>query len=253
MQASDFWVIVPFYNEAAWIGATLEALAGQSDRGFTLLLVDNGSTDTGRQVIERFRESESDMAINVISEREKGTGAASDTGFRYAIAQGARYLARTDADCLPRRDWVQNLKGAFAEDLDFVIGQIKPRSDDFPLSLPDRVVIPILVFVASQWGKVYRRGRPGQFKYPYIMVAGNNLGITAEMYERSGGFPRSRIEDVHEDRILGDRVRMLTRRTRKKRNVVVFNSTRRARRYGFINTLLWYWEHRYQPDVIDVR
>lgn len=253
MRASDFWVVVPFYNEATWIGATLEALADQSDRVFTLLLVDNDSTDTGRQVVERFRQAHLDLAIELIGEPEKGTGAASDTGFRHAIARGARYIARTDADCLPRHDWIANLKRAFAEDLDFVIGKIKPRSDDFPLSLQDRVVIPILVFVASQWGKVYRRGRPGQFRYPYIMVAGNNLGITAEMYERSGGFPRSRIEDVHEDRILGDRVRMLTTRTRKKRNVVVFNSTRRARRYGFINTLLWYWEHRYQPDVIDVR
>jgi hypothetical protein len=46
---------------------------------------------------------------------------------------------------------------------------------------------------------------------------------------------------------------MLTRRTRRKRNVVVYNSTRRARRYGFINTLLWYWEHRYRPQEIDVR
>jgi len=250
---SDFWVVVPFYNEAAWIQTTLEALAHQSDRDFTLLLVDNGSTDAGLQVVERFRRTNPDMTIGVIREPEKGTGAASDTGFRHAIAQGARYVARTDADCLPRRDWVANLKRAFAEDLEFVIGTIKPRSDDFPLSLRDRLVIPILVFVASQWGKVYRRGRRGQFKYAYIMVAGNNLGITAAMYERSGGFPRSRIEDVHEDRILGDRVRMLTTRTRKKRNVVVFNSTRRARRYGFINTLLWYWEHRYQPDVVDVR
>ena len=73
------------------------------------------------------------------------------------------------------------------------------------------------------------------------------------MYERAGGFPRSRIEDMHEDRILGDRVRMLTTRTKRRGDVVVYNSTRRARRYGFINTLLWYWEHRYRPHEVDVR
>lgn len=253
MRPADFWVVVPFYNEEAWIQATLQALAAQSDATFTLLLVDNGSTDASLQVVRNFRRTHPDMAIEVINEAEKGTGAASDTGFRHAIARGAGYIARTDADCLPRQDWVANLKRAFAEDLDFVIGTIKPRGDDFPLSVPDRLVIPVLVFIAANWGKVYRRGRPGQFKYTYIMVAGNNLAITAAMYEQSGGFPRSRIEDVHEDRVLGDRVRMLTTRTRKKRNVVVFNSTRRARRYGFINTLLWYWEHRYRPDVVDVR
>jgi glycosyltransferase involved in cell wall biosynthesis len=253
MTAHDFWVVVPFFNEEAWITSTLEALAAQSDRDFTLLLVDNGSTDTTRDVIERFRRRQPEMVIEVIPEPEKGTGAASDTGFRYAITHGASYVARTDADCLPRRDWVANIKRAFHEGLEFVIGTIKPRSDDFPLSLGDRIAIPVLIFVASNWGKVYRRGRPGQFRYAYIMVAGNNLAITGSMYERAGGFPRSRIEEVHEDRVLGDRVRMLTRRTKRKRNVVVYNSTRRARRYGFINTLLWYWEHRYRPQEIDVR
>jgi glycosyltransferase involved in cell wall biosynthesis len=253
MNAPDFWVVVPFFNEAGWITATLEALAAQTDRAFSLLLVDNGSTDASGAEIEAFRARHPEMTIEVIVELEKGTGAASDTGFRYAIAHGARYIARTDADCLPRRDWVANIKRAFVEELEFVIGTIKPRSDDFPLSWGDRIAIPVLIFVASNWGKIYRRGRPGQFRYAYIMVAGNNLAITASMYERADGFPRSRIEDVHEDRVLGDRIRMLTRRTRRKRNVVVYNSTRRARRYGFINTLLWYWEHRYRPQEIDVR
>jgi glycosyltransferase involved in cell wall biosynthesis len=253
MSRPELWVVVPFFNEANWITPTLEALAKQTDRDFSLLLVDNASTDSSRLVVEAFRLRRPEMPIEVISEAEKGTGAAADTGFRYAIAHGGRFIARTDADCLPRQDWIAKIKRAFSEGLEFVIGTIKPRSDDFPLSWSDRLAIPVLIFVASNWGKVYRRGRPGQFRYAYIMVAGNNLAITASMYERAGGFPRSRIEDVHEDRVLGDRVRMLTTRTRKKGNVVVYNSTRRARRYGFINTLLWYWEHRYRPEEVDVR
>jgi glycosyltransferase involved in cell wall biosynthesis len=253
MSRPELWVVVPFFNEASWITKTLEALAGQTDRDYRLLLVDNASTDSSRSVIDDFRQRHPEMPIEIISESEKGTGAAADTGFRYAIAQGARFIARTDADCLPRMDWVASIRRAFDDGLEFVIGTIKPRSDDFPLSWRDRLAIPALIFIASNWGKVYRRGRPGQFRYAYIMVAGNNLAITASMYERAGGFPRSRIEDVHEDRVLGDRVRMLTTRTRKKRNVVVYNSTRRARRYGFINTLLWYWEHRYRSAEVDVR
>jgi glycosyltransferase involved in cell wall biosynthesis len=148
MTGADFWVVVPFFNEAGWITATLEALAAQTDRAFSLLLVDNGSTDAGGAEIEAFRGRHPEMTIEVITELEKGTGAASDTGFRYAIAHGARYIARTDADCLPRRDWVANIKRAFAEELEFVIGTIKPRSDDFPLSWGDRIAIPVLIFVA---------------------------------------------------------------------------------------------------------
>jgi GT2 family glycosyltransferase len=37
---TDLWVIVPAYNEAERIAATLDALAAQTDRDFTLLVVD---------------------------------------------------------------------------------------------------------------------------------------------------------------------------------------------------------------------
>ena len=98
---SAMWVIVPAYNEAARIGATLAALAAQTDRDFTLLVVDNGSTD-GTAEIARAAGAE------ILVERDKGVGCAVDTGFRYAISHGAVYLARTDADCLPRPGWAEH-------------------------------------------------------------------------------------------------------------------------------------------------
>jgi hypothetical protein len=46
---------------------------------------------------------------------------------------------------------------------------------------------------------------------------------------------------------------MLTTRARVKRDVVVFNSLRRLRRYGYLKTFLWYWDHKYVPSEVDVR
>ena len=85
------------------------------------------------------------------------------------------------------------------------------------------------------------------------MAAGNNLAITAELYEKSGGFPRSAIEDAHEDRILSETVRTLTARAAVRREIVVYNSVRRVRAYGYINTLRWYRNHGYRDGVVDVR
>ncbi|MEU3956526.1 glycosyltransferase family A protein [Streptomyces achromogenes] len=42
---SALWVVVPAHQEAARIDATLDALAAQRDRDFTLIVVDNASTD----------------------------------------------------------------------------------------------------------------------------------------------------------------------------------------------------------------
>jgi hypothetical protein len=85
------------------------------------------------------------------------------------------------------------------------------------------------------------------------MAAGNNLAITAALYEASGGFPRSAIEETHEDRALSEKVRTMTAKAAVRRDVVVYNSVRRVRAYGYLNTLRWYRNHGYRPRVVDVR
>ena len=85
------------------------------------------------------------------------------------------------------------------------------------------------------------------------MAAGNNLAITAALYQASGGFPRSAIEQQHEDRALSEAVRTLTTRAAVRHDVVVYNSLRRVRAWGYLNTLRWYRNHGYRPAVVDVR
>lgn len=245
-------VVVPFYNEEQGMQATLEALAAQSDVDFSLVLVDNASTDRSPEIAKRFARAATQPRAVVIGEQQKGTGAAADTGFRYAIAQGAEWIARTDADCLPERDWVRNIKRAMCDDgLEFVAGKIRPRQDEAPISRTQRTILATMIWIAEHYGRIHRRGP--QFKYPYFMAAGNNLAITARLYEASGGFPRTAIEHVHEDRALSEMVRTLTSRAAVRRDMVVYNSARRVRAYGYLNTLRWYRNHGYRPAVVDVR
>jgi glycosyltransferase involved in cell wall biosynthesis len=244
-------VVVPVYNERAGMQATLDALAAQSDRGFTLYLVDNGSTDGSVEIAEGFARDTTAPAVRLLHEPQKGTGAASDTGFRAAIRDGARIIARTDADCIPHVDWVAVIRRAFARDgLEFVAGKIRPRRDE-PLSTADRLVLPAMIWIAEHYGRLHRRGP--QFQYPYFMAAGNNLAIAASLYERAGGFPRTAIEELHEDRALSENVRTLTSRAAVRRDMIVYNSARRVRAYGYLNTLRWYRNHGFQPTVVDVR
>jgi glycosyltransferase involved in cell wall biosynthesis len=251
-RAAPFFVVVPFYNEAAGMAATLEALAAQSDSDFGLVLVDNASTDASAEVARAFARRHPHLDVEVIYEPRKGTGRAADTGFRYAIARGARFIARTDADCRPDEEWVRNLKRAFVDQgLEFVAGRIRPRTDDFALSRFDRLIIPVLLWVAEAIGKLRRRGR--QFKYPYMLAAGNNLAITAELYLRAGGFGHTAIEQEHEDTVLAETVRTLTSRGGVCRGAVVYNSTRRVKRYGYARTALWYLAHWCRPAEVDVR
>ncbi len=246
-----FAVVVPCFQEERGIAGTLRALAAQTDTAFTLVVVDNGSTDRSVEIVREFARTIAPFRVEVVHEPEKGTGAASDTGFRFAIASGAALIARTDADCVPAPDWIARIKRALRHDgLEFVAGRIAPRQDE-GLSLRERFVLPLMIALAERYGRYTRRGP--QFKYPYFMAAGNNLAIAAELYVRAGGFPRTAIEVAHEDRELSERVRQLTHRAEVRRDIVVFNSVRRVRAYGFVNVLRWYRNHGYRPAVVDVR
>lgn len=232
--------------------ATLDALAAQSDRAFSLVLVDNASTDSSGAVARRFSSSGALSDIVVVDEPRKGTGAAADTGFRTAIARGATIIARTDADCVPHPDWIKHLKRAMTDGgMEFVAGKIKPRTDEGVQLGAGVWILPAMIWLAENFGRLHRRGP--QFEYPYFMAAGNNLAITASLYERCGGFPRTAIEQEHEDRVLSETVRTLTTRAAVLPEAIVYNSVRRVRAYGYVNTLRWYRNHGYRPAVVDVR
>lgn len=251
-------VVVPVYQEAAGIGPTLEALAAQRDADVDVVFVDNGSTDGSGDVIRAFAGERGLTRWRVIHEPQKGTGAAADTGMRAAIDAGATLLARTDADCLPREDWTASVRRALTPraegglGLRLVGGELVPRRDE-GVGWPTRLLLRGAVHLAEAFGRVRPGNRGPEYLGPYMMAAGCNVGITAELYLAAGGFPRTRIEELHEDRALVNAVRKLTRDYARRGDVVVFGSSRRVRAWGLKNTLLWYKDHAYRPEHVDIR
>jgi len=245
-------VVVPFFNEEKLLGSLAEAFKAQTDQMFHVVYVDNGTTDSSAAVIHKAQEG-SRYTYEIIEESEKGTGCASDTGFRYAITVlNATYIARTDADCLPDPYWIASIRRNLIDaGLDFVAGIIKPRTDDIPVSRLERFIISLMIFGSDLYGKFYN-GIVG-YRYIFFMVAGNNLAITADMYLASGGFPRVSIDTTDEDLVLAQRIRKITTKARKCRDMVVYNSVRRLRAYGHWNVLMWYKQRTYRPAVIDIR
>ncbi|CAG7647957.1 glycosyltransferase family 2 protein [Actinacidiphila bryophytorum] len=234
-RQDTLWVVVPAHQEAARIGATLDALAGQHDRDFTLVVVDNASTDgTGAHVRDFARRAP--FPVHLLREPAKGVGCAVDTGFRYAIGHGATLLARTDADCLPRPGWTAGARGALRQGAGLVCGRIDARRDEHgPLG---RAAFRALVRLAALFGRIRpaHRRRHG-YLAPYRMHAGNNMAITAALYEAVGGMPR---RPSPTDRLFLNRVRRHTAAIVHARAMVVENSTRRLRAYGIVGTARWY-------------
>ena len=229
------WVIVPAYDEAARIGATLQALADQADLNYTLAVVDNGSRDDTCAIVRAFA-ARAPFEVQLISEPEKGIGFAVDTGFRQAISSGATLLARTDADCLPTPGWTAAVRAALGGGAGLACGRIVARRDE--AGPAGRIGFRCLVAIATAFGRIRpsHRRRHG-YLAPYHMHAGNNMAITAELYEAVGGMPRQAWQT---DRDFLNRVRRHTAAIIQCRAMTVQNSTRRLRAYGLRRTAMWY-------------
>ncbi len=245
VRSTELAVIVPALDEASSIGATLAALAAQTDLDFTLVVVDNASTDGTAAVVRAF---DAPFGVQVIVEPEPGAGTAADTGFRHAIAAGATLLLRTDADCVPAPDWVATARAVLAGGAELVCGRSVPRRDEHP-TLLERYAFPAAVRAAALYGRWRRAHRDPAFRTPYVLVHGHNLAITAELYLRCGGTARERLVDGSEDVTLLNRARRHSSRVVRAEHLVVQASLRRLRAWGPRRTLLWHWDRRYRPPA----
>ncbi|GIJ50424.1 hypothetical protein Val02_73100 [Virgisporangium aliadipatigenens] len=239
------WIVVPAFNEAATIGAALQALANQHDKDFSLVVVDNGSTDDTVAVVRGFAE-DYPVPLVVLHEPERGPGAAADTGCRYAIAHGAVLLARTDADCVPAPDWTARAKAVLADGAELACGRSIPRRDEHP-SLAERFLYPAAVRLAGLFGKLRPELRSREYLSPYVLCHGHNLAMTADLYTRSGGMTHTPLLAGAEDVEFLNRARRVSDRIVRAERMTVQSSLRRLRAWGPRRTLLWHWDRRYRP------
>ncbi|MGQ9918672.1 MAG: glycosyltransferase family 2 protein [Bryobacteraceae bacterium] len=85
----EVWVVVPAYNEAARLAATLENLLAVAS---TVVVVDDGSPDDTARVAAQYPVWVLRHVVNL------GQGAAIQTGITFSLRQGAEYVATFDAD-----------------------------------------------------------------------------------------------------------------------------------------------------------
>lgn len=114
--------------------------------------------------------------------------------------------ACNSADCLPRPGWTAGARGALGRGAGLVFGRIDARRDEHgPLG---RAAFRALVRVAAFFGRIRpAHHRRHGYLAPYRMHAGNNMAITAALYEAVGGMPR---RPSPTDRLFLNRVRRHT-------------------------------------------
>ncbi|MEO0879180.1 MAG: glycosyltransferase family A protein [Pseudomonadota bacterium] len=88
-------VVIPFYNEEDFLGATLQSLGRQIGADVSLVLVDNNSSDDSLNAVHEFKRRHPDIPLTVLSEKTPGKAAAMKKGL---AAVDADFTALADAD-----------------------------------------------------------------------------------------------------------------------------------------------------------
>ncbi len=114
-------VIICTSNRTNSLERCIHALLNNSDRDFELIVIDNAPEDSlTRTLIQKLKY------IKYIPELRKGLDIARNTGVR---AANHPLIAFTDDDVTVSRDWIRNVKTAFAEpSVMAVTGIVFPRS-----------------------------------------------------------------------------------------------------------------------------
>lgn len=107
-------VVVPTYNRLQDIRQCIAALEEQTmDKDdFEVIVVDGGSTDGTLEFLESAGAG-GRMNLSYPIEKKEGAGAARNAG---VMRSGAGFIAFTDDDCIPDRNWLSDLFASFPED-----------------------------------------------------------------------------------------------------------------------------------------
>ena len=140
MMHMDISVVVPLYNEEeslpelhAWITRVMEA----NGFSYEILFIDDGSTDSSWDVVNRLHQSDPDHVAGASFRRNYGKSPALHTGFRMAKGD---VVITMDADLQDSPDEIPELYRMIKEDgYDLVSGYKQKRYDPLSKTIPTKL------------------------------------------------------------------------------------------------------------------
>lgn len=94
-SAKKIALLIPAYNEEKYIGQVIKNCAPYQ---LDMIIVDDGSGDQTAAIVKQLQPSEKYRLIFLKHPKNKGKGAALNTGFQYAVKKGYLGVITLDAD-----------------------------------------------------------------------------------------------------------------------------------------------------------
>jgi len=196
-------VIVPAYNEEAFIGKCIASLEKQSlaREDYEIIVSDSSSTDRTLEIAERH-------SVKIVKCKKRSAGFARNAGARKARG---KTLAFIDADTVASRQWLEGVKEGLEKNI-ACTGPIRALERD-----------SLLLSAYFRWWSFQSKLT---VKLGFPVFPGFNFAVSRNAFEKAGGFLTKNI--TTEDFDLSLKLRKLGRVGFNKK-MLVFSSTRRFR------------------------
>jgi len=168
-----FSIIVPTYNRPRQIVSCIESLSrlDYPKAWFEVIVVDDGSRIPVQSLIASFYDK---MNLTVITQKNAGPSMARNAGAKYAKGD---FLAFTDDDCMPARDWLQKLSLRLKSSPGCaIVGRTVNALEENIFDTASQMLIEYL--------HSYYNQNPDQARF----VTSNNLSLPTKEFEALGGF-----------------------------------------------------------------
>lgn len=158
MRKSIF-VVIPSYNAADWLATSIDSVLAQSHKDFDLIIVDNGSLDDSRTIIESYQAKDPRVRA-IFRDKNYGYTGGVNPGMELAIKEGAEFVAPFNNDAVADKDWLKHLYEYIKKHDDVGIATCK-------LLHADGKTFDSTADLYTVWGLPYPRGRdePATDKY----------------------------------------------------------------------------------------
>ncbi|MCX5796564.1 MAG: glycosyltransferase family A protein [Elusimicrobia bacterium] len=183
MRAPLFSVVIPAYNAAAFIEKTLDSVRAQTLQDYEIIVVDDGSRDDTKGVVDRWLARHSQPGRCIRQENKKIAGAR-NTGIRAAAAD---HIALLDHDDLWYPEKLAAVAAAFRADPDTVL-----------------VCHDMNIVQDGRRPRTARMGPAAPRMYERLLFEGNALAPSTSVFRKDkaleiGGFRENPEFDTSED------------------------------------------------------
>ncbi len=178
-----FSIIVPVYNRIDEVEDLLRSLAAQTDRGFELIIVEDGSPLPCRDVCELYADR---VPVRYYFKENEGRSPARNYGIEQARGD---YFVFVDSDCILPPDYIASLRAALTENYSPCFGGPDDAHASFsPLQKAINVSMTSLLTTGG-----IRGGKVSMEKFTPRTF---NMGFSREVYNKVGGFREMFSEDI---------------------------------------------------------